>query len=270
MNDSIYKSIKTLPPLDDTVVKIQQICRDENAAIGELVDVIKKDPMLTANILHSANSPLYGFSREIREIDQAVNLFGMATIRGFALYGAIKQNFKIDLGPYSLNSEQFLDIVSTQNALAFDWCKKLGGEFLNVISPASFLMEVGKIIIAKELIESGKADKFKKAFAEIKSPKELSKLEISLVGVDSEEVTAKILEQWNFEYKMVESILYINDFANAPAEIKLYSAVLNVVKNVVNVFSKFSEEGIAAAKENLKTAGLNESAFNQALEKVGV
>ena len=69
---------------------------------------------------------------------------------------------------------------------------------------------------------------------------------------------------------MVQSIVHINDFANAPAEIKLYSAVLNVVKNVVNVFSKFSEEGIAAAKENIKTAGLNESAFNQALEKVGV
>ena len=34
MNDSIYKSIKTLPPLDDTVIKIQQICRDENAAIN--------------------------------------------------------------------------------------------------------------------------------------------------------------------------------------------------------------------------------------------
>lgn len=270
MNDSIYKSIKTLPPLDDTVIKIQQICRDENATIGELVDVIKKDPMLTANILHSANSPLYGFSREITEINQAVNLFGMATIRGFALYGAIKQNFKIDLGPYSLNSEQFLDIVSTQNALAFDWCKKLGGEFLNVISPASFLMEVGKIIIAKELIESGKADEFKKAFDEIKSLKELNELEISLVGVDSEEVAAKILEQWNFEYKVVESILYINDFANAPTEIRDYSAVLNVVKNVVNVFSKFSEEGVAAAKANLKTAGLNESGFNQALEKVGV
>ena len=270
MNDSIYKSIKTLPPLDDTVIKIQQICRDENATIGELVDVIKKDPMLTANILHSANSPLYGFSREITEINQAVNLFGMATIRGFALYGAIKQNFKINLDPYSLNSEQFLDIVSTQNALAFDWCKKLGGEFLNVISPASFLMEVGKIIIAKELIESGKADEFKKAFDEIKSLKELSELEISLVGVDSEEVAAKILEQWNFEYKVVESILHINDFANAPTEIRDYSAVLNVVKNVVNVFSKFSEEGIVAAKANLKTAGLNESTFNQALEKVGV
>ena len=65
MNDSIYKSIKTLPPLDDTVIKIQQICRDDNSVMSDLIDVIKKDPMLTANILHSANSPLYGFSREI-------------------------------------------------------------------------------------------------------------------------------------------------------------------------------------------------------------
>lgn len=268
MNESIYKSIKTLPPLDDTVVQIQQICRDENAVMSDLISVIKRDPMLTANILHSANSPLYGFTREISEINQAVNLFGMATIRGFALYGSVKQAFKIDLSPYKLSSNQFLEIASMQNSLAFGWCKKLNMSYLNVISPASFLMEVGKIIIAKELIESGKANAFKEKFSSIKTQAEISQLEIEMVGVDSEEVAAKILEQWNFEYEIVESILYLNKLDKAPKETKHYSAILSSVKNAINVISKLQESDIANALKVVKANGLDESKFNQALENL--
>ena len=58
MNDAIYKSIKSLPPLDETIMKIQQICSSEDSDIAELIGVIHQDPMLTANILRSANSPL--------------------------------------------------------------------------------------------------------------------------------------------------------------------------------------------------------------------
>ena len=94
MNDAIYKSIKSLPPLDETIIKIQQICSSDDSDIAELISVIHQDPMLTANILRSANSPLYGFSREIADINRAVALFGMATIRGFALAGTIKKSFK--------------------------------------------------------------------------------------------------------------------------------------------------------------------------------
>lgn len=268
MNESIYKSIKTLPPLDDTVVKIQQICRDENAVMSDLISVIKRDPMLTANILHSANSPLYGFTREISEINQAVNLFGMATIRGFALYGSVKQNFKIDLSPYKLSSNQFLEIASMQNSLAFGWCKKIGANFLNVISPASFLMEIGKIIIAKELIESGKANAFKEKFSAIKTQAGISQLEIEMVGVDSEEVAAKILEQWNFEYEIVESILYINKLEKAPKETKQYSVILNVVKNAINVISKLQNNDIANALNVVKANGLDEAKFKESLDKI--
>lgn len=268
MNDSIYKSIKTLPPLDDTVIKIQQICRDDNAVMADLIDVIKKDPMLTANILHSANSPLYGFSREISDVGQAVNLFGMATIRGFALYGSVKQAFKINLNPYKINANQFLDIVSAQNAFAFDWCKKMDMSLLNVVSPASFLMEVGKIIVAKELLESGKAELFKTNLKNVKTLKELSELEIEMVGVDSEEVTAKILEQWNFEYEIVESIEYINKLEDAPKETRHLCSVLAAVKSAINLFEKLSEDSVANALEVVKSNGLNEAKFLEVVEKV--
>ena len=94
MDESILKKIKALPPLDDTILKIQRICVDKNSSLADLVKVVESDPMLTANILKSSNSPLYGFSREIKNISHAVSLFGMATVRGFALSSA-NQSFSL-------------------------------------------------------------------------------------------------------------------------------------------------------------------------------
>lgn len=268
MNESIFKSIKNLPPLDDTITKIQQICHDENANMSDLITVIKRDPMLTANILHSANSPLYGFSREISDVSQAVNLFGMATIRGFALYGAIKHSFKMDLSPYNINGTKFLDIVSAQSILTFDWYSKVNRSALNVLAPSSFLMEIGKIVVAKELIESKKTDEFKAKLANINTIEELSELESQLVGSNSEEVTAKILEQWHFEEEIVQSIKYLSKTSEAPKEIKNYAIALNAVKTSINVLNKFKQEDIRRALNFVEKNGLDKEKFSLALQKV--
>ncbi len=124
MDNNLLKKIKALPPLDDTIMKIQRICTDKNSSLNDLVKVVEGDPMLTANILKSSNSPLYGFSREIKNVSHAISLFGMATIRGFALSSAIKQNMKIDLSPYDLTNAKFLEISVAQSALMFNWFSK--------------------------------------------------------------------------------------------------------------------------------------------------
>ena len=161
MNDSIYKKIKTLPPLDDTVIQIQRLCADENSSIGDLTKIIEKDPMLTANILRSANSPLYGFSKEITTIARAISLFGMATIRGFALSSAIKKSFSVNLEPYGITSQDFLNISMIQNALMYNWYSKVKPKNLEILSPASFMLEIGKIVLSHELNENKEADEFK-------------------------------------------------------------------------------------------------------------
>ena len=85
MNETILKEIKQLPPLPDTAMKIEAIYQDPNSNFQDMVKVIETDALLTADILKAANSPLYGFSREITSLSQAVGLFGMGTVRGFAL-----------------------------------------------------------------------------------------------------------------------------------------------------------------------------------------
>ncbi|MEO1954390.1 MAG: HDOD domain-containing protein, partial [Campylobacterales bacterium] len=85
MTEEILKKIKQLPPLPESAMQIEAVYQDPDGSFSDMVKILEKDPLLTADILKAANSPLYGFSREINAINQAVGLFGMGTVRGFAL-----------------------------------------------------------------------------------------------------------------------------------------------------------------------------------------
>lgn len=268
MDSNILKKIKALPPLDDTIIKIQRICTDKHSSMNDLVKVVEGDPMLTANILKSSNSPLYGFSREIKNISHAISLFGMATIRGFALSSAIKQNIKIDLSPYNLSNTKFLDISVAQSALMFNWFSKVNREMLDVLVPASFMMEVGKIIIANEISEQNLTEQFQEGLKKATSPIEISNLEIELVGFSNEEITAKIFEQWNLEHELVETIRYSNNPEKASKHLQPYTTALQIIKNCVNIFGQLEEDGLASSLEVIEKNQLDKEVFLKAVEKV--
>jgi len=259
----ILQKVKSLPPLDDTILKIQRICSDKNSSLAELSKVVESDPVLTANILKSANSPLYGFSREIKNPSQAISLFGMATIRGFALASALKQSISIDLTPYNnMNPQHFLDISNLQSVLAFKWYGQVNRTMLEIIQPAAFMLEVGKIIIANEIIEQKNEATFKEQFSNLKTPLEVSNLEKIMVGISNEEITAKIFEQWNLEADLGNSILHSNNPFNSPPTIQKYAIALNVVKNSINFLGTFRPNGIQESYITLDKAGLKREQFD--------
>ncbi|MFZ2891154.1 HDOD domain-containing protein, partial [Sulfuricurvum sp.] len=78
MKRSIVNSIKSLPPLPKTVIEMQRICNNPDSSIHDLVKTVEGDPMIVANLLKAANSPLYSFRRDINNVAQAVGLFGMS------------------------------------------------------------------------------------------------------------------------------------------------------------------------------------------------
>ncbi|CAI6149825.1 MAG: hypothetical protein SPLUMA2_SPLUMAMAG2_01631 [uncultured Sulfurimonas sp.] len=59
MKKSIIESIKSLPPLSKTILDINKIYADESASIADLANVIELDPMIVANLIKAASSPLY-------------------------------------------------------------------------------------------------------------------------------------------------------------------------------------------------------------------
>ena len=128
-------------------------------------------------------------------------------------------------------------------------------------------MEVGKIIIAHELMEQDKDNAFKMDLETVKTPHELSLLEQKYVGFSNEEITAKIFEQWNLEAELVESIKFSNEPEKAQEPIKNFACALNVVKNVINIFGQLDEPSIERSLKLIEEYDLNPEPFLQTVEQ---
>ena len=264
IQDIVREKVKAFPPLDDTVTKVMAICNDENGSVGELAAVVQSDPMTMANILKAANSPLYGFSREIKSVSQAVSIFGMDAVKGFAFASFLQKKLDLNLTAYGIKTEMFTAITEKQNAFAVSWFKKKR-TMLDTLALTSFLMEMGKIVLANILIEEGKADEFRAMVEKTTSLAELEKLERSVFGITNEEVTAIIFQEWNFDELMYDSIKNLHHPENATPEAKPYAQALHVIKTLISTKDFGQETQIQEATQLVETYGLEVDKFNEAM-----
>jgi len=261
MNDKIIKQIKALPPLPKSVLEIQRITNDPNSSIADLVKVVKEDPMLTANLLKAANSPLYGFTRQIKNVDQAVSLFGMSTVKGFAISFAIKNTLKFDLSAYGISENQFHDVSANRNAIAINWFKR-DRKKLDILATNSFLIDLGAVVISLILANENKSESFRNKLQNGENREELEK---EFVGSTTNEITAEIFKHWNFSSDLIESIQNIN---NPEGEYKTESAALLVLRTLVDLIKPFDEELTKKAFDTAKNYELDTDALQIALDIV--
>ncbi|MCF6331369.1 MAG: HDOD domain-containing protein [Sulfurimonas sp.] len=263
MTQEILKKIKQLPPLPESAMQIEAVYQNSDSNFSDMVRILEKDPLLTADILKAANSPLYGFSREINSISQAVGLFGMGTVRGFALASIVKKSFLLNLSPYGISDEVFATLCKRQHALTIAWCIKKENKLMGVLSPAAFLVEIGKVLIAQQIIIQNKQKEFNDALKELQ---DVEAAEEKVMGVKTPEVSATIFKLWKFEDGLINTIANCQNPDKAKDKDKKAAQILNVVRVAVPLNGVITEKSIENAKELIKKYNLDMESFEKALE----
>lgn len=267
MDKILVDQIKQLPPLPESCQQIEQVYHDENSTFDDLIKILEKDPMLTADLLKAANSPLYGFSREINTLAQAVSLFGMGTVRGFALATIIKKSFELNLAPYGLSNTVFSKISEMQHALMVNWCLRTNPKDLNLLSPAAFLVELGKVIISQCVRQEQCEDAFKSA---ISSKSSIEDAERSVCGSSTPEVTGAVFDFWKFEEDLVAVITHCDRPENAPESIVRFARMLHVVRTAVTIDAQITDTSLADATKLVTLYGFNLDIFTVAVQKLQI
>jgi len=252
MKNSIVNSIKSLPPLPKTLLDMQRVTADPDSSIADLSKTIENDPMIVANLLKAANSPLYMFGREIRNVSQAVSLFGMSMTRSIALGNSVRKLLNVDMEPYGVTSERFAEISSLQAALILRWYNKIDRQKAEKLFLAAFLQETGKILIASDIIQEDLTYNFK---SDIEMSNNIAQVEFSYVEDTTATVTAAIFEHWKFDTEFVEMIRFSDNYLNAPDEIAEFATALNIVKTIAPINAPFSEISINFGLKKAMDAG---------------
>ncbi len=265
MNNSITDSIKSLPPLSKTIIDINKIHVDPEASIMDLAKVVEHDPMIIANLLKAANSPLYGFSKEIRNASQAVSLFGMSMTRSIAISNAVRKLLNVDMQPYGITSEKFAEISELQSTLMMNCYKQIDKNKAEKLYLAAFLQETGKILIANSIIQNDETTAF---YSEIELSNNIAQVEKTYMQMTSSDISAQIFEHWNFDEEFVSMIKYADNPQSAPSKIKEFSTALNIVKSIVPVNKPFSETSINIGLKKASDAGYNHELLEDAVDDI--
>jgi HD-like signal output (HDOD) protein len=263
MNQSIFESIKSLPPLPKTIIQVQEVYANPESSIADLVRVIEDDPMIIANLLKAANSPLYSFQKDITNIAQAVSLFGMSMTRALVLGNSVRKLLNVDMEPYGTTSDNFADISAKQAALIQKWYSKIDRVKADKLFLAALLQETGKILIASHVIQKNETTSFK---SEIEMSYNIPAVEKSYVGETGSAVTAAIFEHWGFEDEFIEMIRYSDDPLSAPSHVKELSIALNIVKTAIPIHDPLGDICINIALKKAHDAGYDHELLEDCID----
>jgi putative nucleotidyltransferase with HDIG domain len=137
--------VRDLPAIPEIAQAVMNALDDPNTSLRDLRKIVERDPAIVVRLLKVANSALYGFSRQIQTLEQAIGLLGMRTVKNLVLAVSLREVFK----RYGLMEKLLLEHCSCGGPGAVRLARELG---LGVSSDEAFvaglLHDIGKIALA--------------------------------------------------------------------------------------------------------------------------
>lgn len=135
-----------LPTMPTIGLRIIDMLADEQVAIVQLAKEIKVDPVLTAKILHIANSPLYRSKAEILSVEHAVSWLGKSEVAGLVLSLDLATFDKEDTNQSTLFNEYWQQ--SFIQGCAMSRIAESSGQFpQNEAYICGLLMDLGRLLM---------------------------------------------------------------------------------------------------------------------------
>jgi len=200
--ENIIKEIDTLKPVSYLGEKIMEITSNPDSSLSELVEVVKFDQNVTANILKICNSSYAGLRKKMLSIQQAVAYLGIEKVSCLAMLGNSSANFKPAQQGYDLNEGELWRNSVSSALIAQNLAEKKNFKNIPMIFTTALLKDIGKVILNTYV-----KDSFEDIIKAVQQ-KDMTFLEAekAIIGIDHAELGAMITEKWNFSPDMVDII----------------------------------------------------------------
>lgn len=198
---SVINQIESFPSLPQTYIEIEEELNKDNFSIKNIAEIVHKDMAIAVRILQIVNSPLFGLSKNITDIQQAISLLGITMLKSLILYTQIFRSFEGNMRVEKIQKEIWehsLKVANTSKLLVAN----LGNR--NEIETAfvsGLLHDVGKIIIINnenyiyDILNAMKLENIC-----------YNEAEKQVLGTSHAEIGAYLLSLWGLPNIIVDSI----------------------------------------------------------------
>lgn len=216
--ENIYDKLVHLPTFPKVVQSALAVLSDPNYQVSDLIEILKYDPAVTANLLKVVNSAHFGLRQKVSDLASALPLLGAEKIREVLLASASMPYLIKPVSGYSLGGNG-LWAHSMASALAAEAltskCKFPEGSKLFT---AALLHDIGKI--AMNLYVGEKAGAIYNVARE--DGISFAEAEWRILGADHAIIGSELLKHWDFPHDVVRAVrnhhdpdLYIQDDLSA-------------------------------------------------------
>jgi putative nucleotidyltransferase with HDIG domain len=233
--------ITDLPTIPTSLVRILQIVRNPNAEFMDLVNAMETDQALVAKVLQVANSPLYGYRREVKDLDRAIALIGFNEVRNLAMGLTAFQTLHRRGGSVRFDRQLFWTHCYTTAFVARFIAKPLGFQGQDFAFVGGLLHDIGKVVL-----DSYFPNEFVEVIEALEQPPHtFYASEHRTLGNTHDEIGAYLLTQWDFPEDLIAAVIghHTPDRADHPLADLIFTA--NLIVHQMGVHSTLAEQVIS-------------------------
>jgi putative nucleotidyltransferase with HDIG domain len=188
-----------LPALPEVIARLLKMFDDPEITAAQVSEIINKDAALVTRLLRVANSAYYGGGGNVATVQQAIIKLGFRTTKAVVLstgvYSSIGKSVPrdLDLRPFWQHS---LEVAVAAMLFAEDICPRQSEEAF----VAGLLHDIGRVGLAVAF-----PDEFKKLIAG-QLGGWTAQQEVSVFGVEHQELGAFLAGRWNFPESLQAAI----------------------------------------------------------------
>lgn len=151
LKEKALRSLGTLPPFSPILTRLLATLAEENVSFAALGDLIEKDTVVAANILHLVNSALYARRSAVSSVRHAVSLLGTNKLRNAVLGMSIARAWNRIKMPASWSMARFNMHSAAVAVLSDLLAQRLPVQYPEGAFVAGLLHDAGRLLIATAL-----------------------------------------------------------------------------------------------------------------------
>lgn len=241
-----------------SVLKAMHILQNPNVNMAEIVQTINYDPGLTSNVLKLANSSMFGLTRSIGSLRDAIVRLGTENIFKLVTTSVVGSSMNKPLPGYGYSSGEFWEhsiAVATSSETLSDL---LDTQIINLPFTGGLLHDVGKIILA-QFVEKH----WDQMDAVVRQGNSVEEAESVVLTIDHAELGSMLLESWNLPESLVETVKYHHDPESAPNEVAMIVNAADYLCNTHEIGSSVKKDHLSFPVEYFEKLGISDEIYQE-------
>ncbi len=227
--EEIIAAVDDMPPFPQVVQRAMQALADPEYEVVGLVDILKVDQAITANILKLCNSAYFGLPRKVSSLKEAVVYLGANQLRQLLLSGAASKIFEKPNAGYAVFADELW-----RHALATAVMAQVLRQYRrlkideNTLFTAALLHDVGKVVLSNFV-----ADKYRDIEKMVEAGESsFQEAERKVLGFDHADIGGKIAEKWEFPQSIITAIAFHHEPVRAGKEFRVLTELVALSNNL--------------------------------------